>query len=685
VLIYLADLGHNLLTVSSDVYPLGIANQATYLPAILQGEGDTPPGQDPDLDIRIFREPQDLRDALDARAPDMLGLSNYAWNQELSRHFARYAKQLSPDTFTCMGGPNWPLTEDVKEIFMRERPEIDAYIDGPTYEGERAFVNLVRRFREVGGSRDGVMEQALPGNTWIDPRSDQLVVGEAVERIRDLDDIPSPYLSGLLDPWFETGYFPLLQIARGCPFSCAFCNSGVPGNSKINAHSIENVKADLEYVAKRVKPEITLCMADDNFGMYPRDEDIADYIGWLQETTGWPKYIRTTTGKNNGERIIRVMRKTHGALPMTAAVQSMNPEVLKNIKRSNIKLETYMQLQEELERQGMQSYGELILCLPGESRESFLKSVEALLDAGAKRVSAHQLMLLHGADLATPAARERFGSETRFRVVARNIGNYTGEPVVEVEEMVVQTPTFSFDDYLEMRIFHLLLTIFYYEGNFEEAFELANENGVKPFDLVMQLHARLDEAPADLRKVIDDFVRESQEELFPDRESCLEWSSNHYDQLVDGTLGGNLLSKYSMIGRFYATEPGLDYLHDTIAHCTSADSTQLDCVIDYLRQVLLRVPFEQSLAEELHWTMPFDVEAWCAAHYEQPLAEFACEPARPVQARVESEQRTTIETKLKTFGEHPSGLGKFTRTLFARDLRRTVTADRSPARKAQRA
>lgn len=685
MLIYLADLGHNLLTVSSDVYPLGIANQATYLPAFLHGEGDTPSGQDPDLEIRIFREPQELRDALDAQVPDILGLSNYAWNQELSRHFARYAKQLSKHTLTCMGGPNWPLTDDVKGSFLRERPEIDAYIDGPTYEGERAFVNLVRRFREVGGAREGVLEESLPGNTWLDPRSGELVVGAPVDRIRDLDEIPSPYLSGLLDPYFETGYFPLLQIARGCPFSCAFCNSGVSGNSKINAHSVENVKADLEYVAKRVAPEITLCMADDNFGMYPRDEEVADYIGWLQDTLGWPKYIRTTTGKNNGERIIRVMRKTHGALPMTAAVQSMNPVVLENIKRSNIKLETYTQLQEELERQGMQSYGELILCLPGETRESFLKSVESLLDGGAKRVSAHQLMLLHGADLATPQSRERFGFETLFRVVARNIGNYTGEPVVEVEEMVVQTPTLSFDDYLEMRIFHLLLTIFYYEGNFEEAFELARENGVKPFDLVMQLHARLEHAPEALRSVIGDFVRESREELFPDRESCLAWSKEHYDALVDGTLGGNLLSKYSMIGRFYATEPGLDYLHDTIAHCTATDAGQLECVIDYLRQVLLRVPFEESLAEELHWTMCYDVEAWCADHYEQPLAEFVCAPPRPVQARVEAQQRATIESKLRTFGEHPSGLGKFTRTLFARDLRRCVSRDRSSQRESRRA
>ena len=78
-----------------------------------------------------------------------------------------------------------------------------------------------------------------------------------------------------------------------------------------------------------------------------------------------------------------------------------------------------------------------------------MDAVEELLDAGAKRISAHQLMLLHGAELATPDARRKFRFDTRFRVVARNLGNYIGEPVVEVEEMVVATPDLSFEDYFE--------------------------------------------------------------------------------------------------------------------------------------------------------------------------------------------------------------------------------------------
>lgn len=674
--IYLADLGHNLLTKSSDVYPLGVANLVTYAARYLK----LPAGAGK-VEFALFREPQDLKAALDRAAPDVLGLSNYAWNEELSHHFASYAKRRDRRTLTVMGGPNWPLVESVQEGFLRDLPDVDCYVDGPTYEGERAFLALLQRFVDVGARREGVFDAPVAGLTWIDPKCGAFVKATEVERIQDLDEIPSPYTSGWLDPFLQTGYFPMMQIARGCPFTCAFCNSGVKSNSRVFAHSVQNVKDDLLYLAERIKPEITLCFADDNFGMYERDEEIADYIGWLQDRFGWPRYIRTTTGKNKGERIIKVMRKVRGALPMTAAVQSMNPVVLKNIKRDNIKLSTYMEIQAELDSMGMQSYGELILCLPGETRQSFMKAVSDLLDAGAKRISAHQLMLLHGAELANPDQRAKFGFDTRFRVVARNIGDFTGEPIVEVEEMVVATPDFSFQDYLDTRVFHLLLTIFYYEGNYEEPFAFARQHGVKPFDLVVRMQELLGEAPAAFREVIDAFLIETKQEIFPTRQACLEWAKAHYAELVDGTLGGNLLSKYSMIGRFVATQPGLDFLELAIARLlvergARYDAKELATVFGYLRAVVLHVPFAEALARRVQWKTDYDVESWSAERYGKTLDAYRFDATRTFFAEVAPDKRALIETKIATFGEHPSGLGKFTRTMFARDLRRSF----APAR-----
>ena len=325
-----------------------------------------------------------------------------------------------------------------------------------------------------------------------------------------------------MDKFFNTGYFALMQLARGCPFTCAFCNSAVRSNSKVFRHSFDRIKADLDYIVARIDRASPLCFADDNFGMYVEDEEVADYLGHLIETYDWPNYIRTTTGKNRGERIIKVMKKAKGRLPMTASVQSLNPEVLKNIERSNIKLETYTEIQAELRSQGMQSYGELILCLPGETKASFMKAVDDLIESGVSRVAAHQLMLLHGAPLSNPESRERFGFKIRHRIVARCLGKYTGEFVAETEEMVVESNQFTFQDYLDTRVFHLLLTIFFYEDNFVEVFKLAREKGIRPFQVVKHLQDILDEAPLAFRQAVEDYLTENQAELF---ETCLLYTS----------------------------------------------------------------------------------------------------------------------------------------------------------------
>jgi hypothetical protein len=311
-----------------------------------------------------------------------------------------------------------------------------------------------------------------------------------------------------------------------------------------------------------------------------------------------------------------------------------------------------------------------------------MQAVHDLLESGVKRISAHQLMLLHGAPLSNPESREQYGFQTRFRVVARNIGDYTGEPIIETEEMVVETPTFSFEDYLEARVFHLLLTIYYYEGNFEEAFEFARQEGIKPFDLIVRLQGMLDQAPIAFKQVIDDFVQESQDELFDTKEECIAWARHNFDGLIDGTLGGNLLSKYSMLGRFYVTKEGLDFLESGIEDALAdslaeTKSALLQAVMGYLRGALLYAPFAESLAATPYWTTSYNLEAWRRDGYKNCLETYPYPKPQTFRGTIEPERKALIESRIATFGEHPSQLGKFTRTMFARDLHRTFVTSKA--------
>ena len=66
-----------------------------------------------------------------------------------------------------------------------------------------------------------------------------------------------------------------------------------------------------------------------------------------------------------------------------------------------------------------------------------VQGVSDLMDTGVKRISAHQLMLLHGAPLANPESREKHGLKTRFRVVARDVGRVSaGDATGDAAEAV---------------------------------------------------------------------------------------------------------------------------------------------------------------------------------------------------------------------------------------------------------
>lgn len=676
--VYLADLGHNLVTATSDTYPLGVGNLAAYGQANIVSN-------DP-VEFSIYKEPQELIAAIEKAPPDVMGFSSYSWNHHLSVAFAEYVKQKNPNVLTLMGGPNFPLTEAEQDDWLRTMPQIDMHVRGPTYEGERAFLTTLQRFVDLKGSREGMLEQPVEGALFVQPGSSDILRGnQLIPRIRDLDEIPSPYLAGFMDKFFDTGYFALMQLTRGCPFTCTFCNSSVKSNSKAFRHSFERTKADLDYIVARINHASPLCFADDNFGMYVQDEEVADYLGHLMETYDWPKYIRTTTGKNRGDRIIKVMQKAKGRLPMTSSVQSLNPVVLKNIKRDNIKLETYTDVQKELHKQGMQSYGELILCMPGETQESFMDGVDQLIETGVSRVAAHQLMLLHGAPLANPESREEFGFKTRYRVVARCLGKYLGPTVIETEEMVVESESFSFQDYLDTRTFHLLLTIFYYEDNFKEIFELARNNGVRPFLVVKHMLDNLDNAPEAMQEMIKEYLDENQAELFESRETCLAWAEEHYDDLIDGDLGGNLLSKYSMTGRFIILEPALEFLQMTMSKLLAdADKDthgMMDAIFDYYQSVMLHTPFSESLEAAPEWQTRYDMLGWKEAAYSDVLTDFKFESDRKFVTEIDQRVKDTLTSRIETFGENATGLGRFTRTMFATDFRRNIS-EKAPQKSA---
>jgi hypothetical protein len=56
-----------------------------------------------------------------------------------------------------------------------------------------------------------------------------------------------------------------------------------------------------------------------------------------------------------------------------------------------------------------------------------------------------------------------------------------------------------------------------------------------------------------MRQLLDDFVAETTNEIFPSREACVEFYSRpeNYERMLNGEIGDNLMYKYRVMASFY--------------------------------------------------------------------------------------------------------------------------------------
>jgi radical SAM superfamily enzyme YgiQ (UPF0313 family) len=537
--IYLADLRYNYSGVlANDCTPLGVA----YMKAVMDRDL-------PEVRSRLFAYPDRLERTLKDEPPDVLMLSNYMWNEALSLQFARIAKRIRPDTLVVMGGPNIAL-EPARQIeFFERHRQLDLYVLG---EGDFLAAEVVRHFLDSGKSIAKLGDREIPSSLYRRPDG-QTVRTEMWARENKIDEIPSPWTTGIQDEFFDGKLSPLMETNRGCPFTCTFCVQGINWYTKVHNFSIDRIKEELEYVARRVSelcPSMgTLRIADSNYGMFERDVEISGHLGLMQKKYNYPLYIDATTGKNRADRIIKSVEAVNGALVLYQAVQSLDETVLKNVKRSTIKLDAYEKILIHVRGRGLRSNSDLILGMPGETLETHKNGIYKLLDAGVSQVTNFQLMMLSGSELDTVESRKKFNFDTRFRVLPKNFGEYGGERIIDVDEIVVATDTMSFDDYLKARRYALASVAFWHDDALEDALQFASKLGVKRSEWLDGVLRAMETDEGEVREFLDQFTEETKGELFPTREACVEFYTRpeNFDRMHRGEIGDNLMHKYHAI------------------------------------------------------------------------------------------------------------------------------------------
>lgn len=381
--------------------------------------------------------------------PAVAAFSLLMWNEQLNLHVAREIKRRYPQCKIVVGGAQVPHHP---EAYFREHPFIDIAIRG---EGEEAFTDVLTRLAD-GEDLDG-----LAGVSWRAPTGEARV--SAVERpfVRDLDAYPSPYLEGLYDRLMEDRrdlmFQAIVETNRGCPFHCTFCYWGKGGLSrKYRYHGLDRVSSEIRWMGERKVRYVF--NADSNFGMNRRDREIAEFLVETKKRYGFPEKFRTCYGKNTDEKIFEIgslFHKHQLEKGITISYQSTSPEVQKNIKRDNIKLSVARDLHDRFNKLDVPVYTELIIGLPGETRESWRTGIDAILASGLKnQLFMYICQVYPNTELGDLEYQRRFGVVTRRIILNEIHGSIRHDDwVPEYEDIIIATNSMTTEDWKKMLIF----------------------------------------------------------------------------------------------------------------------------------------------------------------------------------------------------------------------------------------
>ena len=518
--IYLADLIHD-----RHIYNYSVPLNVGYIAAMVNKRWGK------EVETKIFKFPDDLISTMKSSSPDILALSNYDWNVNLNEAIIKIGREINSKLFVVMGGPN-----------IRKKPEgIQEYLTNHSCdmhvvnEGEEAFSNVVEHVLGLWpcNIQKAICSSGIKfGNAaYLENETRNLMLGKKPDSAHE-KKIPfsSPWLAGLLDPFMNNVSYPLqplIETNRNCPYQCHFCVWGDFDLTKIRVFDIDTVIEELRYIFKKSEHKFNLTIADANFGILKRDTTIAEEVRRLSEKYKKADRIFIAQAKNSVKRNLEISKILGKRCIPEFAVQTLTPGVLEYSGRRNLNNDAIQEYVAGVKKNGHEVMTDILLGLPGETKQQYIESMKKVIDFGFQRASVADIRLLDGSVMAEDDYRKKFGLESRFRVIPSAYGEYDGIKVIEYEECIRKTNTMSTEDLLELRLFNANFFLLYYIELGRPLLDFVQKNGVHPISLIAEISKEIDENKCpNLSKYIKKFTKTANDEWH----DSVEEANKYYHQ-----------------------------------------------------------------------------------------------------------------------------------------------------------
>lgn len=323
---------------------------------------------------------------------DILGLTCYVWNQSYNDAVATYFRDINPQGIIVYGGPQVPEDIDLKKIYDDNSPA-DYSIAGL---GEIAFAEWL---------------QGLP------------ISGTK------LTAMPTPYLDGTFNTLLATDqkFKVSFETNRGCPYSCSFCDWGGQARSKVTFFDVGLVKDTIEYIYQH-KNITELEILDANFGIVENDVHYIDHMIDCQvRYDNKLKISYSGLAKNGSKHLPKILSKVFDHFPidqrnLKISFQTHTAKVLSIVDRSNIDNSKLIPLIEEFKAKNIPTTSEMIIGLPGETADSWLKTLHYNYhDLGIDFIRTYILHVVANTPLYEKAYRDKWQIKTKHVGYQNNV------------------------------------------------------------------------------------------------------------------------------------------------------------------------------------------------------------------------------------------------------------------------
>ena len=398
--------------------------------------------------------------------PSIVGFSCFTWNWKFNKILAQKIKDKYPNCLIVFGGKEPPNEQWLVQNpgWYKDYSYLDIIIHG---EGEITFEEILLETLKDKPSYTGVAGCSLITNNGH-------LTNLPRQRLVDLSETPSPYLSGIFDEIYEKykkeGFIfsAVLETSRGCPYSCTYCEIGDSYFTKVKQQPLQQVFDEIEWIGSRGIDYID--DANSNFGLYyERDMEIAKWLVYCNEKYGNPKTWKVDWAKSKAEKLFNIAKVLHSVglhRGMTLALQSMNEPTLKSIKRKNLVDDSDMKRITKLyEDAGISTYVEIILGLPDETLESFKQGLCKILELGEHNYAGmYVLVALRNTPFGDKNYIKKHGIKTK-RILAP-IARWVEPPdkIYEEVDLVIEHNKLTTPEWVEMYLFSWLVSACHHMG-----------------------------------------------------------------------------------------------------------------------------------------------------------------------------------------------------------------------------